>query len=112
EMAGEKDCSMCHGSRLEAEASAVRLRDLTLPQLCRMPLSEAIVFLKNLKLSKSEKRIAGDLLNEATHRLNFLTEVGLEYLTLDRSMPTLSGGESQRIRLAGQAGRSLTGVLY
>ncbi len=112
EMAGERDCTMCHGSRLEAEASAMRLRNLTLPQLCRMPLSQSLAFLLGLKLSKDEKKIAGDLLNEATHRLNFLVEVGLDYLTLDRSMPTLSGGESQRIRLAGQAGRSLTGVLY
>jgi len=112
EMAGERDCSMCSGSRLEAEASSVRLRTVTLPQLCRMPLSESLAFLQGLKLSKPEKKIAGDLLNEATHRLNFLIEVGLEYLTLDRGMPTLSGGESQRIRLAGQAGRSLTGVLY
>jgi excinuclease ABC subunit A len=112
EMAGERDCSACHGSRLQAEAAAVRLRDVTLPQFCRMPLSEALSFLQNLKLSRDEKRIAGDLLNEAAHRLTFLVEVGLEYLTLDRGMPTLSGGESQRIRLAGQAGRSLTGVLY
>ena len=112
EMAGARDCSMCHGSRLEAEAASMRLRNITLPQLCRMPLSQSLAFLNGLKLSKEEKKIAGDLLNEATHRLNFLVEVGLEYLTLDRSMPTLSGGESQRIRLAGQAGRSLTGVLY
>lgn len=112
EMAGERDCSMCNGSRLGAEAAAMRLRQITLPQLCRMPLSQALTFLNGLKLSKDEKKIAGDLLNESTHRLNFLVEVGLDYLTLDRSMPTLSGGESQRIRLAGQAGRSLTGVLY
>lgn len=112
DMAGERDCSVCHGSRLEAEAAAVRLRSVTLPQLCRMPLVDALNFLKTLKLSKEEKKIAGDLMNEATHRLGFLVEVGLDYLTLDRSMPTLSGGESQRIRLAGQAGRSLTGVLY
>ncbi|HQX52037.1 MAG TPA: excinuclease ABC subunit A, partial [Planctomycetaceae bacterium] len=112
EMAGERDCSMCNGSRLEAEAASMRLRKVTLPQLCRMPLSQSLAFLNGLKLSKDEKKIAGDLLNESTHRLNFLVEVGLEYLTLDRSMPTLSGGESQRIRLAGQAGRSLTGVLY
>ena len=112
EMAGERDCTICNGSRLEPEASAMRLRNITLPQLCRMPLSQSLAFLLGLKLSKDEKKIAGDLLNEATHRLNFLVEVGLDYLTLDRSMPTLSGGESQRIRLAGQAGRSLTGVLY
>ena len=112
DMAGERDCSMCNGSRLEAEASSMRMRNVTLPQLCRMPLSEALAFLSGLKLSKEERKVAGDLLNESTHRLNFLVEVGLEYLTLNRSMPTLSGGESQRIRLAGQAGRSLTGVLY
>jgi excinuclease ABC subunit A len=112
EMAGERDCSACHGSRLEAEAAAVRLRGLTLPQFCQMPLAEALTFLQNLKLTREEKRIAGDLLNEATHRLTFLVDVGLDYLTLGRAMPSLSGGESQRIRLAGQAGRSLTGVLY
>lgn len=112
DMAGDRDCTMCHGSRLDAEAAAMRLRNITLPQLCRMPLSESLAFLRGLKLSKEEMKVAGDLLNESTHRLNFLVEVGLEYLTLDRSMPTLSGGESQRIRLAGQAGRSLTGVLY
>ena len=92
DMAGDRDCSMCSGSRLEAEASAMRLRNMTLPQLCRMPLSEALTFLTGLKLTKDEKKIAGDLLNEATHRFNFLVEVGLDYLTLDRSMPTLSGG--------------------
>jgi excinuclease ABC subunit A len=97
---------------MQPEAAAVRLRGVTLPQLSRMPLSAAQEFLTTLKLSRDEKRIAGDLLIETTHRLKFLIEVGLDYLTLDRSMPTLSGGESQRIRLAGQAGRSLTGVLY
>lgn len=112
EMAGERDCSACGGTRLGADAAAVQLRSTTLPQLCRMPLSESLAFLNNLKPNKAEKKIAGDLLNEAVHRLTFLVDVGLDYLTLDRGMPTLSGGESQRIRLAGQAGRSLTGVLY
>jgi excinuclease ABC subunit A len=112
EMAGERDCSDCCGSRLQDTASFARLRERTLPQVCRMPLSEALRFLDGLKLNRDEKKIAGDLLNEAVHRLRFLVDVGLEYLNLDRSMPTLSGGESQRIRLAGQVGRSLTGVLY
>ena len=111
-MAGERDCSICSGTRLGSEAAAVRLRQVTLPQLCRMPLSGALQFLQGLKPNRAEKKIAGDLLHEATHRLTFLVDVGLDYLTLDRPMPTLSGGESQRIRLAGQAGRSLTGVLY
>ncbi len=112
EMAGERDCSDCCGSRLQDTAAAARLRERTLPQLCRMPLAEALRFLRGLSLNRAEKQIAGDLLNEAVHRLNFLVDVGLEYLTLDRGMPTLSGGESQRIRLAGQVWRSLTGVLY
>jgi len=112
EMAGEKDCSVCNGTRLQEVTASVRLKKTTLPQLCRMPLLSALEFLKSLKLTKAQKQIGGDLLNESVHRLKFLVDVGLDYLTLERSMPTLSGGESQRIRLAGQVGRSLTGVLY
>lgn len=112
ELAGEKDCSVCNGTRLLDLAAHVQLQHTTLPQLCRMPLVKALEFLKSLKLVKAEKQIAGDLLTESIHRLKFLVDVGLEYLTLDRAMPSLSGGESQRIRLAGQVGRSLTGVLY
>lgn len=109
---GEQACSACEGNRIRDDASAVHLRRSTLPRLCRLPLAESLKFLEGLKLSKEEKRIAGDLLTEAKSRLKFLVDVGLEYLTLDRTMPTLSGGESQRIRLAGQIGRALTGVLY
>ncbi|MCA9086429.1 MAG: excinuclease ABC subunit UvrA, partial [Planctomycetaceae bacterium] len=112
EMAGEKDCSCCGGTRLQPLTAHVQLKSTTLPQLCRMPLEKSLEFLKTLRLSKSDRQIAGDLLSEAIHRISFLVDVGLNYLTLDRSMPTLSGGESQRIRLAGQVGRSLTGVLY
>ena len=111
-MIGEKACSACNGTRLRDDAAAVRLKKLTLPQLCLLPLNEALDFLKSLKLNKEQKRVAGDLLDEAVHRLSFLVDVGLHYLSLDRSMPSLSGGESQRIRLAGQIGRALTGVLY
>ncbi|MGC1275869.1 MAG: excinuclease ABC subunit UvrA [Planctomycetaceae bacterium] len=109
---GEQPCSACEGHRIRDAAAAVRLRDLTLPRLCRLSLGESLKFLDGLKLSKEDTRIAGDLLTEAKSRLKFLADVGLEYLTLDRTMPTLSGGESQRIRLAGQIGRALTGVLY
>lgn len=112
DLVGEKPCSVCNGDRTRDDAAAVKLNDQTLPQLCRRPLVETLEYLKSLKLSKEQKKIAGDLLNEAIHRLSFLVDVGLDYLTLDRSMPTLSGGESQRIRLAGQIGRALTGVLY
>ena len=112
DLMGETACSICHGDRLRDDSSAVRFKGITLPQLCRRPLGEVLDYLKSLKCSRRERQIAGDLLHEATHRLTFLVDVGLQYLTLDRSMPTLSGGESQRIRLAGQIGRALTGVLY
>ena len=112
DLVGERPCSVCGGDRVRDDAAAVRLDDKTLPQLCKLPLTEALEFLKGIKLTKEQKKYAGDLLSEAIHRLEFLVEVGLHYLSLDRSMPTLSGGESQRIRLAGQIGRALTGVLY
>jgi excinuclease ABC subunit A len=111
-LTGEVACSTCDGSRLRDDAANVRLRGFTLQQLCELPLNESLSFLKSLKLTASDKKIAGDLLSEATHRLSFLVDVGLNYLSLARPLPTLSGGESQRIRLAGQIGRALTGVLY
>ena len=112
ELNGETVCSACNGGRLHEEAASVRFRDVTLPHLCQLPLDEVLAFLQSTKLNKSQKKIAGDLLDEATNRLTFLVDVGLHYLTLSRIMPSLSGGESQRIRLAGQIGRALTGVLY
>ena len=112
DLVGERPCSVCNGDRMREDAAAVRLNETTLPQLCKLPLTETLEFLKGIKLTKEQKKVAGDLLSEAIHRLEFLVEVGLHYLSLDRSMPTLSGGESQRIRLAGQIGRALTGVLY
>lgn len=112
DLVGEKPCSVCNGDRVRPDAAAVRLNDITLPQLTRLPLAETLQFLESLQLTPEQQKVAGDLLHEATHRLKFLVDVGLHYLNLDRGMPTLSGGESQRIRLAGQIGRALTGVLY
>lgn len=111
-LVGEVPCSTCGGSRLRDDASAVKLSGKSIQQLCDLPLRDALAFLNGLKLNASQRRIAGDLLSEATSRLSFLVDVGLHYLTLARTLPTLSGGETQRIRLAGQIGRALTGVLY
>ncbi|GAB4142137.1 MAG: excinuclease ABC subunit UvrA [Planctomycetaceae bacterium] len=111
-LVGEVPCSWCGGSRLREDAAAVRFRGKTLQQICEMPMSESLEFLKGVKLKKDERKIAGDLISEVTSRLSFLVDVGLTYLSLSRSLPSLSGGEHQRIRLAGQIGRALTGVLY
>ncbi|MDB5391726.1 MAG: excinuclease subunit, partial [Planctomycetaceae bacterium] len=112
DMQGEVACTTCHGSRLRDDAGAVRFQNKTLQEVCELPLGESLAFFKSLKLKAAEKKVAGDLLTEVLGRLSFLVDVGLEYLTLARPLPTLSGGESQRIRLAGQIGRALTGVLY
>lgn len=112
DLQGEVACTTCHGSRLRDDAGAVRFNDRTLQELSELPLGESHAFFKSLKLKGADKRVAGDLLQEVVGRLSFLVDVGLEYLTLSRPLPTLSGGESQRIRLAGQIGRALTGVLY
>lgn len=108
----EIECSECGGSRLRDDASAVQFRDVTIEQVVRLPLGELLPMIKNWKLDKREKKVAGEIVNEITNRLTFLMEVGLEYLTLGRSAPSLSGGESQRIRLASQVGSGLVGVLY
>ena len=112
ELIGEVPCSACGGSRLREDSAAFRLQGKTLKQLCDLPLAEGLKFLTGLKFSAAQKKVAGDLLTEATSRLSFLVDVGLHYLTLARPLPTLSGGETQRIRLAGQIGRALTGILY
>ncbi|MEE2659897.1 MAG: excinuclease ABC subunit UvrA [Candidatus Latescibacterota bacterium] len=106
------DCSACEGSRLKPESRAVRLRDTTVVELQRWPISQCFAFFESLELNESEAEVAGELLVEVRNRLSFLDRVGLGYVSLDRRSGTLSGGEAQRIRLAGQIGSGLTGVLY
>jgi len=108
----EVECSVCGGARLRDDAASVRFRGRTIDELCRTPLGPLVEWAENLKLAGSDKKIAGELWREVNNRLRFLVDVGLEYLTIGRSAPTLSGGESQRIRLASQVGSGLTGVLY
>ncbi|MGI9455520.1 MAG: excinuclease ABC subunit UvrA [Aeoliella sp.] len=108
----EIECSECGGSRLRDDASAVQFRGQTLEQIGRTPLGELVGSIKKWKLTAREKKVAGELTKEIKSRLTFLVDVGLDYLTLGRSAPTLSGGESQRIRLASQVGSGLVGVLY
>ncbi|MBY0586144.1 excinuclease ABC subunit UvrA [bacterium] len=112
DMLGEVGCSTCHGSRLKEYPSATQLAGQTIVQWCQLPLAECLSSVKGMKLDRSERQIAGELLREITQRLQFLVDVGLDYLTLGRATPTLSGGEAQRIRLASQLGSGLTGVLY
>ncbi len=112
DMAVDVMCEACQGGRLRPDAAAARFRGRTLAEVCNLPMSEAMAWFESLKLNAREKRIAGDLLREITSRLAFLVDVGLDYVSLHRSAPTLSGGESQRIRLASQLGTGLTGVLY
>ena len=112
DFADEVDCSECGGTRLRDDASAVRVRNRTIDELCRMPLARLLDEVRSWKLSKTEQNIVGEVVREIENRLRFLVDVGLDYLTLGRPAPTLSGGEAQRIRLAAQVGSGLTGVLY
>ncbi|HIT94992.1 MAG TPA: excinuclease ABC subunit UvrA [Candidatus Faecivivens stercoripullorum] len=105
-------CPDCHGARLKPEYLAVTVGGININQFCRMSVTEALEFIDQLKLSDRDRMIAEQILKEIRARLGFLQSVGLEYLTLSRSSATLSGGESQRIRLATQIGSSLVGVLY
>jgi excinuclease ABC subunit A len=108
----EVECSVCGGSRLRDDAAAVRLRGRTIDELCRLPLNRLGEEFHNWKLTSGERKIAGEVTREIRNRLQFLIDVGLDYLTLARPAPTLSGGEMQRIRLAAQVGSGLCGVLY
>lgn len=105
-------CSTCQGQRLKEEILHVRIQGKSIIDLTGMTIQEAHGFVTSLDLSGNQKLIAEELLKEISDRLGFLVNVGLDYLSLDRSGPTLSGGESQRIRLASQVGSELTGVLY
>ena len=111
-MVGEVSCSTCMGSRLRDDSASARFKGFTIEQVGNWPLKRTLAFFRDLTLSEDERHIAGDLLREIRDRLTFLVDVGLDYLALSRSAPTLSGGESQRIRLASQIGSGLTGVLY
>lgn len=105
-------CDTCGGKRLKPEALAVTVGGLNIYELCNMSITKIDEFLNNVKLSHSQTLIAERILKEIHARLKFLIDVGLDYLTLNRSAGTLSGGESQRIRLATQIGSGLVGVLY
>lgn len=105
-------CPKCRGKRLKPEVLAVTLARKSIYDITTLPIDEALDFFKNLSLSDRDKKIAHQILKEVCSRLGFLLNVGLNYLTLDRSANTLSGGEAQRIRLATQIGSSLMGVIY
>ena len=106
------DCTRCHGSRLNENALSVKINDKNINELTNMSVTKIKEYLNSLELGKKDSIIASQILKELNKRLQFLIDVGLEYLTLSRSAGTLSGGEAQRIRLATQIGSSLTGVLY
>ncbi len=105
-------CTSCHGARLNPIARAVLWRDKSIAELARMPVSDAHTFFTGLVLRGRDADIARDILSEIRGRLQFMQEVGLGYLALDRAAPTLSGGEAQRIRLAAQLGSNMQGVCY
>jgi len=105
-------CPSCEGSRLNRAARHVLVGDLSLPTVCGLPLHEAQAWVTGLKLNKQDQAIAEKVVEEIAARLGFMVEVGLDYLSLERTAGTLSGGEAQRIRLATQIGSALVGVLY
>ena len=112
ECMAEHPCPDCGGKRLRKEALAVTVGDINIDAFCHKSVTEALDFIEHLELSEQKMMIAGRILKEIKSRLGFLQSVGLQYLTLSRAAATLSGGESQRIRLATQIGSSLMGVLY
>jgi excinuclease ABC subunit A len=107
-----RPCSSCEGRRIRAEALGVKIAGKAISDITALSVAEAYAFFDGLELEGSDAKIASELLKEIRSRLRFLLDVGLTYLTLDRAAPSLSGGESQRIRLASQIGSELTGVIY
>jgi excinuclease ABC subunit A len=111
-----KPCPTCEGTRLRTEARNVKVGDggqsRAIYEISNLPLGKALTYFKTLELKGAKKEIAGKIIAEISSRLSFLNDVGLDYLSLDRSADTLSGGEAQRIRLASQIGSGLTGVMY
>jgi len=105
-------CKTCGGARLKKEALSVKVKGKNIAQVSAMSINESLSYFENLGLSKREQMTVGKVINEIKNRLGFLVDVGLNYLTLDRSGMTLAGGEAQRIRLASQIGSALVGVLY
>ena len=108
----EEECPTCHGKRLNIEALNIFINKKNIIDVCDMSVNQILDFINNLKLTKNNEIIAEPILKEIKSRLKFLVDVGLDYLTLSRMAGTLSGGESQRIRLATQIGSGLTGVIY
>lgn len=110
----DKECQTCHGARLNEQVLAVKIEGLNIYEMCLLPLSKLLDLFISLpnKLSKYQNDIASQIINEVINRVKFLVDVGLDYLTLARLSMTLSGGESQRIRLATQIGSKLSGILY
>ena len=108
----DQACPKCHGARLNDNVLAVKINHKNIFEVCNYSIKELSEFMENLKLTKEEEQISNLIVKEIKNRLSFLNNVGLGYLTLSREASTLSGGESQRIRLATQIGSKLTGVLY
>lgn len=109
---GDITCPSCHGKRLNKYALSCKILDLDIYEICNKSLGDLAIILEQLQLNDLEKEITSLILSELKHRIKFLIDVGLKYLTLNRKAETLSGGEAQRIRLATQIGSNLTGILY
>ncbi|MGL5760204.1 MAG: excinuclease ABC subunit UvrA, partial [Cetobacterium sp.] len=108
----ERICKVCHGKRLKPEVLAVTVYNKNIIEITELSIKDALNFFENIELTEKEKQIAAEILKEIKERISFMINVGLDYLSLARETKTLSGGESQRIRLATQIGSGLTGVLY